>query len=377
MRARVLGDPTLASKLAGRFVRLDMNTETARGAAFAERYPIDAWPTLLVVDPATLQVVVRWAGNATAEQILGLARDGERALSRARGSKADTALARADGLAGERRHAEAAAAYAEALKAGGKAWPPRERVVEGLLQSLGFAGDAAGCAAAAERYAPAVRTASRRARVVAAGLGCALELPPRELGAALAVLEPQGRRLLAERAVLADDRSALFEVLSQARQAAGDAAGARADAVRWNDALEEEAGRARTPLERASLLGQRVAAALALGEPGRVLADAEAIEAALPLEFTPPALLAVLYLELDRPKDARSAANRALARAAGPRRVRVLVLRARAEEALGDRAGARATLEQAIREGEGFPQAVRPRRHLETARARLAKLGES
>ena len=47
MRAHVLPDARLA-RLAGRFVRLDVNTEEPRNAAFLERFPIDAWPTLLV-----------------------------------------------------------------------------------------------------------------------------------------------------------------------------------------------------------------------------------------------------------------------------------------------------------------------------------------
>src|SRR5512146_3156996 len=118
MRAYVLPDPRLA-KLAGRFVWLDIDTEKPGNAAFVERFPIDAWPTLLVLDPATEQVVLRWAGTATAPEIERLARDAERALGRARASRAQAARARADRLMGERRHADAAAAYREALAAGG------------------------------------------------------------------------------------------------------------------------------------------------------------------------------------------------------------------------------------------------------------------
>src|SRR5512145_3036665 len=109
MRAYVLTDARLM-KLAGRFVRLDVDTEQPGSAAFVERFPIDAWPTLLVVDPASEAVVVRWAGTATAAQVEQLALDGERAIRAEKASKADAALARADRLLGERRHAEAAGA---------------------------------------------------------------------------------------------------------------------------------------------------------------------------------------------------------------------------------------------------------------------------
>src|SRR5512138_3642809 len=155
MRSYVLPDRRLA-KLAGRFVWLDLDTEQPRNAAFVEKFPIDAWPTILVLDPEREEVLLRWAGTATAEQIERLALDGERALKAGRASRADAALARADRLLGERKHAEAAAAYREALAAGGPSWPRRERAAEALVQSLGFAGDPAACADAARTVLPRV-----------------------------------------------------------------------------------------------------------------------------------------------------------------------------------------------------------------------------
>src|SRR5512139_1917889 len=148
MRAYVLADARLA-KLAGRVVRLDIDTEKPANAPFLEKFPIDAWPTLLAIDPATEQVVLRWAGTATASQIERLALDAERTFRAGAASRADAAFARADRLLGERRHAEAAAAYREALAAGGKGWAGRERASEALVQALGFAGDAGPCADAA------------------------------------------------------------------------------------------------------------------------------------------------------------------------------------------------------------------------------------
>src|SRR5512132_1561459 len=126
MRAYVLPDARLV-KLAGRFVRLDVDTERPASAAFVERFPIDAWPTLLVIDPATEAVVVRWAGTATAAQVERLALDGERAIRAGQASRADAALARADRLLGERRHAAAAEAYRAAVVAAAPGWSGRER----------------------------------------------------------------------------------------------------------------------------------------------------------------------------------------------------------------------------------------------------------
>src|SRR5512145_2793317 len=131
MRAHVLVDARLR-KLAGRFVRLEVNTEEPRNAAFLERFPIDVWPTLLVVDPATERVVIRRGGTASAYEILTLAAEAERTVRAEQAGAADAALARAEALVAERRHPDAAGLYREALRAGGKGFPRRARAGEGL-----------------------------------------------------------------------------------------------------------------------------------------------------------------------------------------------------------------------------------------------------
>ena len=109
--------------------------------------------------------------------------------------------------------------------------------------------------------------------------------------------------------------------------------------------------------------------------PARVLPALERSERELPDEFVPPTNLGVLYLELGRPGDALAAARRALARAEGPRRIRVLVLEAQAQDALGDRASARTTLERALSESAALPEATRPKGYTAKARTLLAGMG--
>jgi len=100
-----------------------------------------------------------------------------------------------------------------------------------------------------------------------------------------------------------------------------------------------------------------------------------ASERDLPDEFVPPTNLAVVYLEIGRPREALAAAERALARAGGPRRIRVLVLEAQAREALGERAAARGALERALSEAAALPEAIRPRSQVARAERLLAELG--
>jgi tetratricopeptide (TPR) repeat protein len=377
MRAHVLVDARLG-RLAGRFVRLDVNTEEPRNETFLERFPIDAWPTLLVLDPVKERVVVRRAGTATAEEILELAAEAERLVRAERTGEADAALARAEGLLAERRHAEAAAAFRAALAAGGPSYPARARVGAALVEALGFAGDADACVAGAREVLAWMTPGPRRARVAAQGLACALE---EDEGArrdrALRALEPAARAALDAPGVLADDRSWLYGVLCEAHDAAGDRAGVKALAARWLAFLEREASRATTPLARAAFDAQRLEAALRLGEPRRALAPLRASERDLPGDFVPPSNLAALYLELRRPADALAAADRALALAAGPRRIRVLVTRAKAQEALGRRGDAAETLRRALSEAAALPEAARPRRPAAEAERMLGRLGGS
>jgi len=373
MRAYVLPDPRLV-KLAGRFVWLSIDTEKPGNLPFVEKFPIDAWPTLLVVDPASEAVVVRWTGTATAADIEKLALDGERSVKATGASKADALLAQADRMLGARDHAKAAAGYGEALAAGGPAWSGRERALEARVQALSMTDDVAGCAEAARTAAPEVKTAAIAARIVAEGLSCAEDVEGPGQGQAIAALESRARTLLRAPGVLADDRSWLYEKLADARKVAGDAKGEKDVAREWLAYLDGEAAKGKTPLERAAFNGQRVSAAIRLGEPERVLPALQRSEAELPGEFAVPSLLGVVYLELNRPADALAAADRALALAQGPRRVRVMVLKAQAQLKLDRRADARATLEKAISEGEMLPDNARPTGYMKRARKMLAEI---
>jgi tetratricopeptide (TPR) repeat protein len=375
MRAYVLPDPRL-QKLAGRFVWLDLDTEKPRNAPFVEKFPIDAWPTLLVIDPATEAVVLRWLGTANASQVERLMLDGERALKTTRLSAAETALAKADRSAGERDHFAAAAAYREALEQGGKGWSGRDRAAESLVQALGVDGNDEGCAEAARKLAPAMKEPAARARAAAQGLSCALSVEDAAKKQTLVqALEPIARKALAAKGVLADDRSWLYDVLASAREDAGDVAGARRIAGEWLRFLEAEGRRAPSALARSAFDGPMISAAKRLGDVKRVLPRLEASARELPEEYVPPTNLAVAYLALERPADALAAADRALSLASGPRRIRVYVLEAEALAKLDRKDEARAALEKAIAEGDAMPEASRPNGYLQRARKLLEELG--
>src|SRR5947208_16772309 len=115
MKAYVFTDKSL-ERYAGQFVWLAIDTENGKNAAFLAKYPINVWPTLLVIDPKKEAVALKYAGGATVPQLRKLLDDGRRVVEGTH-IAADEAITRADRLANERKTAEAAAAYREAIAA--------------------------------------------------------------------------------------------------------------------------------------------------------------------------------------------------------------------------------------------------------------------
>src|SRR6266702_4075682 len=191
MRASVFTDAGLR-KQAGRFVWLSVDTEKAGNAGFLEKFPLDTWPTLFLIEPAEERPVLKWLGSASVKDLERLLSDGERAVRLSGATVADAALARADRENGAGRATEAAPLYREALAKGGPRWPGRGRAAASLLLAQGEAEDWEGCAREGQS-APGA---------------------------------------------LADDVAGLYEELVGAREARGDGPGARALARRWWDYLE-------------------------------------------------------------------------------------------------------------------------------------------
>jgi tetratricopeptide (TPR) repeat protein len=356
MRARVLGDPALREQ-AGQFVWLSIDTDKAANAAFLAQFPVDAYPTFLVLEPSGSRAALKWLGSADVPQLLALLADGRRAVQAGNLGQAEGTLARADRLNAEGHAAEAAAAYRQALGEAAPGWPQRARVQTSLVVALDRAGNAAGCAATAIEQAPRMDRDAAFANVVSAGLGCALSASAIEQ---VTVLEPMVQEAARLPGLLADDRSGLYQALVESRTYRHDPAGAKRWAGEWLTFLEGEAARAPTPEARTVFDSHRMAAALALGAPQRVVAALSASERDLPADYNPPARLCVVLRELGRYDDAIAACRRALARVEGPRRLRVLESLAEVEQKRGDHPRARQTLEEALRYYDGLPDGQRP-----------------
>ncbi len=376
MRAFVFTDRALAGR-AGQFVWLSIDTEKKANAPVLTRYPVEAWPTFFVIDPKSETAILRWVGGATVPQLQKLLDDGRRA-ARGREKGVDGILARADRLYGEKKNAEAAAAYREALSKAPAGWKSYARAVESLLFALRRIHDDASCAATARDAFARLSDTPSAANVAGSGLDCALSLEPGDPARAdlVAALAADGRVVIARpRADLAaDDVSSLYEVLAQEREAAKDEAGRRKLLSDWAAFLEGEAARAKTPQERTVFDSHRLSAYLALGEPQRAIPMLQASQKDFPDDYNPPARLVLAYEAMKEYEMALQASDKALHNAYGPRLIGMLTARSRVCQEKGDLVSARIAMEEAIREAEALPAGQRSESQIASLKKKLADL---
>jgi thiol-disulfide isomerase/thioredoxin len=376
MRAFVFTDPALAPR-ADQFVWLSIDTEKKSNAAVLEKYPVEVWPSFFVVDPKTETAAIRWVGAATVPQLFQILDDGSRAV-RGRERGVDAILADADRLYGQKRNADAAAAYRQALAKAPKGWKSRPRAVESLLFVVKKQKDWAGCAATARDAFPSLADAPSAANVAGLGLDCAIRMPaddPARAGLAAALAADTRQVLARPRAdIAADDISSLYGSLADEREAAGDAAGRRAVLQDWAAFLEAQAARARTPAERTVFDSHRLGVYIELGEPQRAIPMLEASQEDFPDDYNPPSRLALAYEAMKDYEKALHASDDALSKAYGPRLVTLLVVRSRIYAARGDAESARIAMEEAIREAQALPPGQRSQNEIDSLRKKLEQL---
>jgi len=357
MRAFVFTDKAL-ERYAGQFVWLAVDTENSTNSGFLKKYPISVWPTLLIIDPKKEAVALRYAGGATVPQLEKLLSDGQRVV-RGTKSKADEEIARADRLANEGKHAEAAKAYDEAIAAAPKNWSRLGRAAESLTFALFQSKDYERCATKALELYPRVKGTYSASNVTANGLSCASEKP--ENRATFDALEKAARETLDNPKIplSGDDKSGLYETLISAREAVKDEAGAHKLREEWAGFLEGEAKKAKTPEQRAVFDSHRVTAYMALKQPERAIPMLEQSERDLPNDYNPPARLGVIYRTMGKYDEALAAYDRALAKAYGPRKIGILRGKADTYAQKGDKEAAKKTIEEAIRFAESLPEGQR------------------
>lgn len=378
MRSFVFTDEAL-TRQAGRFVWLSINTERETGAAFTSRFPVNAWPTLFVLDSASEQAVLRWVGGASVAEIEKLLDDGQRAVQAVVGGS-EEALRKADRLYADAKYTEAIDEYRAAIDSAPADWPQRSRAVSSLLFALDMAEDYVHCIETARAAMIKLAGTPAYAGVAAAGLGCSLELPEAaaDRKKCIAEFEAACRAVLADTklALAADDRAGIYSELVSAREDAGDDPGMKQAAQECATFLEAQAAAAKTPEERAVFDSFRLNAYLALVQPERAVPMLEASERDLPEDYNPSARLSLALKALKRYDDAIAASRRALAKCYGPRQIRLLNNLSDVYKEKGDTAGARKSLEDAIKIAEALPQGQRSEGTIANLKKKIEGLGK-
>jgi tetratricopeptide (TPR) repeat protein len=377
LKSYVFTDPSLA-KHANQFVWLSVDTDKPQNAAFQTRFPIEAWPTLLVIDPEREVATFKWLGSANAPDLEHLFDDAaaEQQIGAAAPGSTPAILAQADAAEASGDHLASAALYRQALAAHpGPA--ERDRALASLLGALQEAHDHPGCVRLARERVEAATDPTLAADLAATGLSCALELDPKDptRSEAVAFLEAVSRRLLPAPGLNGDDRSSLYETLCDARKEQGDEAGAKELALAWLAFLQGEQAKATAPAARAVYDPHLVNAALAAGQPAAALPALERSERELPEDYNPPARLALLHRELGRFAEALADTDRALAKVYGPRTLRVLETRASIYEKQGDLPRQKAELDKAVAFAQALPPGQRSDKTMARLQALRAKLG--
>jgi tetratricopeptide (TPR) repeat protein len=363
MRSYVFTDERLRP-LADRFVWLALDTEKPANATFLERYPMQFWPTLWVLDPKTDQPALKWLGSATASELAALLDDTANGVaSGTDDGPAAAALLRAERATASGKRADAIAEYRNALAAAPPRWSRRGRTDEALVSELWAARDDAACATLADGELAKIPPGTSLANLGLLGLQCARRSPA---GSPARALAPRLARAVEQIALdpgvpmLDDDRSGLFEEVVDDRSEDHDPAGARSLATSWAAMLEARAAEAKTPAARSVFDAHRLLAYVALGDPARALPMLVEAEKAFPDDYNPPARIARVQLELKKYDDALAAAGRALARGYGPRKVKLYLLEADILKAKGDAPGVNRVVDEAVAYAGSLPRAERP-----------------
>ena len=382
MREFVFPDPSLTSR-AGQFVWLAINIEDEKNAPFLVKFPGEGVPIFAVVDPKDESVVLRQVGSMTVPQLHAFL---DRALvavgsGGGGGQEADAALRAADQHYGARRYKEAEEAYRLALDKAPADWPHYGRAVEALLFSYQQTAGHDLCVELARSTLKRLAGTPSEVTVAAGGLDCALAMKDDapDKATRVAAMEAEVRRVVADRNVkaAADDVSGAYASLVEARRTAKDEAGVRRTLEEQAAYLESAAARAQTPAQRTVFDSHRLGAYLDLGQPERAIPMLEASERDFPQDYNPPARLAAAYQAMKEWDKALAASDRALRLIYGPRKLRVLDVKADVLKSKGDLAGARRTMEEAVAFAEALPPGQRSDARVAALKKKLDSLKEA
>jgi thiol-disulfide isomerase/thioredoxin len=345
MRSFVFPDAGLRP-VKGAVVWLAVETEAEKNREVVEKFPADALPTFLMIDPDTEQVIGRWLGTSSVSEMRQFVQQTAASWQATRegGKVSEAARAEQEGNAAQQKkdYAAAAAAYRRAVSLSAPNDTLRSARVNLLLSALAKTKTPEAlkeCVAVAKVELPRSTATPTGADLADSAATCAAKAgDDPEAKAVLAAGLKRLSQLAADpkAALSADDRSSIYAALADhldelKRHDEAVAAMRKRAAV-----LEAATAKAPDVATAATFDAHRTETYLYLGEPAKAETLLAAREKEMPGDYNPPARLARVLLEQKRAPEAEAAVNRALAlMTQGPRKVGILGLKARILEAQG------------------------------------------
>ncbi len=359
MRAYVFTDASL-ERYAGQFVWLSIDTENAKNTKFLSRFQTPGIPAFFVINARDESLTTRYVGGFT---LASLKKFLDENLPKKEVLPGENLLLGADRLATEAKYHEAADAYDHALKALPKKSLRYGRAAEGLILSLQMQKETQ--SACAERGLELARELSGTvsgANIASGALDCESGLKPdKQNKASLEELEKTVEDAVhnTKLDLSGDDRSGYYISLIGAHDAMKDEAGAHKLREEWSAFLDGQAANAKTPEERAVYDPHRLTAYMELGTPEKAVPMLQQTAKETPNDYNPFSRLAAAYRAMKKWDEAITEGKHALTLCEGPRRITIYRGLVDAYTGKGDKAGAAATLKEAIAYAEGLPEGQR------------------
>jgi thiol-disulfide isomerase/thioredoxin len=319
-----------------------VETERDANKAAVEMYPLDAWPTFLIVDPDTGKVLGRFLGSGTVQDMRAFVQDGVRAY-REKGKPADPAwAAQRDGDAARNRGdlKATAAGYGRAVQLSKADDSQRPLRLNLYMSALLKTKDYRTCVQTGLRDARNTPDSALGSDFQSYAFACAQNLPKGDPEAvrmhelAMARL----REILArpDAPLAADDRSDALANLAETLDVAGKHPEAVTAMQERAQVLEKAAGAAPDATMASTFDAHRADTYLYLKTPEKAEQLLTQREKEMPQDYNPPARLARVLFEQNKLAEAEAAIGRALSRMdRGQRRVGILGLKAKILQAEG------------------------------------------
>jgi thiol-disulfide isomerase/thioredoxin len=345
MRSFVFPDAGLRS-VKDAVVWLAVETEAEKNREVVEKFPADGLPTFLMIDPDTEQVIGRWLGTSSVNEMRQFVQQTAASWKATRkgGKVSEAARAEQEGNAAQQKkdYAAAAAAYRRAVSLSAPNDPLRPARVNVLLSALARTKTPEAlkeCVAVAKVELPRSTATPTGADLADSAATCAAKAgDDPEAKALLAAGLKRLNQLAADpkAALSADDRSSIYSALADHLDELNRHDEAVAAMRKRAAVLEAAAAKAPDVATAATFDAHRTETYLYLGELAKAEKLLAAREKEMPGDYNPPARLARVLLEQKRAPEAEAAVNRALAlMTQGPRKVGILGLKARILEAQG------------------------------------------